>query len=70
MLAKPVYEALPVVYIVAGATTVASLQSPFATASAVLFFTSAVLVGKWRHDNRKQSIRPARRTKRGPYMTH
>jgi len=57
MLPKPLYEALPFVYLGAGVTTVHTLDTPLALIPAILFGAAAVLalasriVYRWRQRN-------------------
>lgn len=58
MLPKPLYEALPFVYLGAGVTTVRTLHTPLALVPAILFGAAAILaivsriVYRWRQRRR------------------
>jgi hypothetical protein len=52
MLPKPIYEALPLVYITGGLTCTVAIEAPWVLISATPLFVAAGLVMKWRHDNR------------------
>jgi hypothetical protein len=52
MLPKPIYEALPLVYITGGLTCTMAIEAPWALISAGPLFVAAGLVMKWRHNSR------------------
>jgi hypothetical protein len=52
MLPKPLYEALPLVYITSGVACTLTIQGGWALVPAASLFAAAGLVMKWRHDSR------------------
>jgi len=57
MLPRPLYEALPYAYILAGIVTMGGIESPIAIGSGVLLAMAGTLVMMMRNDYRKR--RPA-----------
>lgn len=57
MLPKPVYEALPGIYLLMGIMTVSTFESSIALISSGLFFTSAALVMYMRKAYRSNNMR-------------
>lgn len=69
MLSRPIYEAMPKLYIAAGALNVAVLDSPLKYLSAGLLIGAGILVMLWRRQSRgtvKRSPVAVRRARRPP----
>lgn len=55
MLSRPVYEAMPKLYIGAGVLNVAVLDSPLKYPSAALLIAAGILVTLWRRQARRKT---------------
>lgn len=58
MLSRPIYEAMPKLYIGAGILNIAVLDSPLKYPSAALLIGAGILVMLWRRQARSRASRP------------